>query len=135
MYKVTIDRSHAMVCMTASGFFSVAAVEAAAVDLHAAIRSLGSKAGDHVTLYDYTDVSVVSPAVLERFAAYFTEPNMKPLLARRVAFVSGSALLTMQIQRIRRDHMRLFTTRRDAAVWLLAKQGAKPTTSPAMAAA
>lgn len=134
MHRISVDRAHAMVCMTASGYFSVEATEAAAADLHSAIRSLGSRAGEHVTLYDYTDVAVVSPAVLERFAQYFTAPEMRPLLARKVAFVSGSTLLTMQIQRIQRDNMRLFATRGEAAAWLLAGQERERTISQPTAA-
>ena len=123
-----------MVCMTGSGFFSMEQMEAAAVDLHAAIRSLGSREGSHVTLYDFTDVKVVPGPVLERFGLYFTDDSMKPLQAERVAFVCTSALLGLQLKRIQRDHMRIFADRKEATAWLLADQDRVRTISQPTAA-
>ena len=134
MHKVTGDRAHAMVCMTASGFFTMEETERAAADLHAAIRSLGPRAGYHVTLYDYSDVQVVPGPVLERFSRYFTDPAMKPLQAKRVAFVTRSALLRLQLQLSQRDHMRVFADRKEATAWLLAAQERPRTTSQPTAA-
>lgn len=134
MHKVTVDRSNAMVCMVASGFFSIEQMEAAAADLHTAIRSLGPRAGQHLTLYDYTDVKVVAGPVLERFARYFSDDDMQPLQARRVAFVSVSALLGRQLQRIRRDHMRIFADRQEATAWLLSDEDRRRTISQPTAA-
>lgn len=111
-----------MVCLTACGFFTLEQTERAAVDLHVAIRSLGARAGQHVTLYDYSEVQVVTAPVLERLGRYFTDPVMRPLWARRVAFVTQSALLGLQLQRIQRENMRVFADRKEATAWLLAAQ-------------
>lgn len=122
MHRVTVDRVQAMVCMTAAGFFDEAGLLAAAADLHAAIRSLGTRAGRHVTLYDLSALQVVPPPIVDRFTRYFTDAYMQPLWARRVALVSGSPLVALQIERVRRvsDTMRVFDNRREAVVWLLA---------------
>ena len=122
MHKVTVDRIQAMVSMTAGGFFGEAEMLAAAVDLHAAIRSLGDRAGRHVTLYDLTALQVVPPPVVDRFTRYFTDSYMQPLWARRVAMVSRSPLVALQIERVRKvtDIIRVFDDRAAAVRWLLA---------------
>lgn len=122
MYSVTVDRARNMVSMTASGFFTMPVLEAAAADLHRAIRSLGTLAGSHVTLYDYRGLNVVQQPVLERYGRYFTDEGMRALWARRVAFVTGSALLGMQLQRIRRANMRVFADATEAKGWLTAAE-------------
>lgn len=122
MHRVTVDRVQAMVCMTAGGFFDEADLLAAATDLHAAIRSLGARAGKHVTLYDLTALQVVPPPIVDRFAAYFTEAYMQPLWARRVALVAGSPLVLLQMERVAKvsGTIRVFGDRRTAVTWLLA---------------
>lgn len=134
MHRITVDRSHLMVCMVASGFFTMEQLERAAADLHAAIRALGPHVGQHVTLYDYTGAKVVPGPVLERLGRYFTDAYMQPLWARRVAFVTASALVSMQLVRIQRENMRLFTDRREATNWLLADQDRLRTISQPTAA-
>ncbi len=134
MHKVTVDKSHTMVCMTASGYMSMEQVRDAAADLHAAIRSLGPHAGNHLTLYDFSEVMVVTGPVLERLARYFTDDDMQTLQARRVAFVCKSALLTLQLKRIQHDHMRIFVDRKEATAWLLADQDRVRTISQPTAA-
>ena len=122
MHRVTVDRVQAIVSMTAGGFFGEADLLAAAADLHVAIRSLGDRAGRHVTLYDLTALKVVPPPIIDQFARYFTDSYMQPLWARRVALVSGSALVSLQMDRVRRvaETIRVFDNRREAVAWLLA---------------
>ena len=134
MHRIAIDRNQAMVSLVLAGFFSLDDVTSAAADLHAAIRSLGSRMGMHVTLYDMSDLQVAAAPVLERFGRYFSDPAMKPLWARRVAIVSNSALVQMQMQRICRDNMRVFAMRTDAVTWLLEDQGRPRTISHPTAA-
>ena len=136
MHKVVVDRSHAVVSFIAEGYFGEADLPAAAADLHAAIRSLGPRMGKHVTMYDMTALKVVPPAVLEAFARYFTDPQVAPLWARRVALVSTSPMVTLQMERVRkvRDTLRVFGDRREAMAWLLADQDRLRTTSHPTAA-
>lgn len=120
MYSVTVDRARTLVTVTASGFFTMPMLEAASRDLHVAIRSLGALAGSQVTLYDYRGLNVVQQPVLERFGRFFTDEGMRVLWARRVAFVTDSALLTMQLQRIKRAGMSVFADPASATAWLFA---------------
>ena len=120
MHKVVVNRAQALVGVTASGFVDDAGLAAAAADLHAAIRSLGDRAGRHVTLYDLTGLKVASPATLARFAAYWSNPQVA--LGRRVALVSTSPLVLQQMARVQavRDSIRVFADRREALGWLIA---------------
>lgn len=121
MYKVVVDRSHAMVNMEADGFIAASDLEAAAKALHAAIRSLGDRVGRHVTLYDLTGLQVAAPKVLETFGGYFTRPEYRDIWARRVALVTRSPMVTRQMARLTqgRTDMRIFEERRVAVAWLL----------------
>ncbi len=121
MIKVVVDRPRAMVALTAEGYVAQADVMTAAGQLHAAIRSLGERAGKHLTLYDLSDAKVAAGPALEAFAAFFTDPRYRPIWARRVAFVTTSTLLTRQMARIRLDRpdMEVFDTRAKAIAWLL----------------
>ncbi|WP_419808515.1 hypothetical protein [Sphingomonas sp.] len=131
MYSVSVDRTRAMIRMTASGFFTMPLLEASAAELHAAIRSLGTLAGRHVTLYDYRGLKVVQKDVLDRYGRYFTDTGMTRLWARRVAFVTDSALLGFQLQRIRRENMRVFADPDEATAWLLEVQDDLPASAQA----
>lgn len=120
MHKVVVNRAQALVSVTASGFVDAAGLAAAAAALHAGIRSLGDRAGKHVTLYDLSELKVASAAVLDRFAAYWSNPEVA--LGRRIALVSASPLVTQQLERVSkgRDTLRVFADRREALAWLLA---------------
>lgn len=124
MYKVVVDRSHALVNVTASGFFGDEDLAGAARALHVAIASLKQAAGHHVTLYDMLDLQVAPAHVLGRFAEYFSDPIYRPIWARRVAFLTRSALITGQMGRVAhgRDDMAVFADRPAAIAWLLAAQ-------------
>ncbi len=136
MHKVVVERSHGVVSLIAEGYFDETGLTAAAADLHRAIRSLGARAGRHVTMYDLTALNVVTPAVLDAFARYFSDPRIAPLWARRVALVTRSLLVTQQMERVRqvKDTLRIFNDRRAAMAWLLADQERLRTTSQPTAA-
>jgi hypothetical protein len=120
MHKVIVNRAQALISVTASGFFDAAGLATAAADLHAAVRSLGARAGRHVTLYDLSGLKVAAPGTLDRFAAYWSKPEVE--LARRVALVTASPMVRLQMDRVSRvrDTLRVFDDRRDALGWLLA---------------
>ena len=122
MFKVVVDRSHAMVNLTAEGFITVEELERAAAALHDSIRSLGDRAGRHLTLYDLTRLNVVAGPVLAKFGSYFTDPVYRAIWARRVALVTASPMVARQMARLRgeRSDMRIFDDRTAAMAWLLA---------------
>lgn len=124
MNKVIVDRSHALVNVVADGFFGEEELTHGVQQLHAAIASLGHRAGHHVTLYDLLGLKVVHGPVLARFASYFSDPVYRPIWARRVAFLTTSALVLRQMSRVvqGRADMALFDRRVDAIAWLLAAE-------------
>ena len=136
MHKVVVDRSHAVVCVVAQGCFTEADLAAAARDQHAAIRSLGARAGQHVTLFDLSGLKVSPPALIHQFARYHTDPQFAPIWARRVALVTRSALVAQQMERVcrARTAMKVFADRREAMAWLIADQERLRTTSQPTAA-
>ncbi|MEN3747154.1 hypothetical protein TPR58_08240 [Sphingomonas sp. HF-S3] len=90
-------------------------------EVRAAIRSLGDKVGRHVTLYDASGVQVVPPATVELLKQTFDNPQVRALWARKVAFVTNTALARLQAQRLRevRPDLGLFDDRETAIAWLL----------------
>lgn len=90
-------------------------------EVRAAIRALGDKVGQHVTLYDASGVQVVPPATVELLKQTFDNPQVRPLWARKVAFVTNTALARMQAQRLRevRPDLGVFDDRETAIAWLL----------------
>lgn len=138
MHRVAVDRVHALVSLTVTGFLGPQDLRDAAGDLHAAIRSLGPRMGQHVTLYDLTGLNVVTREVLDAFTRYFTDAAVAPLWARRVALVCGSSLVTLQMGRVSqvRDTLRVFDARPAAVAWLLEIQERSRTISqPTVASA
>ncbi|HTI31382.1 MAG TPA: hypothetical protein VL405_04555 [Sphingomonas sp.] len=122
MYKIVVDRSHALVSLTAAGLITDEELAAAAGELHKRIRSLGTRAGQHVTLYDLSELQVVSSSVLEGFGRYFTDPAYRPIWARRAALVTRSPMVTFQMGAVRGETVALnvFNDRAQAIGWLLA---------------
>lgn len=129
--RVIVNRPHKMVSVVADGFFTIADIEHTGRELHAAIRSLGADAGQHVTLYDLSAAQVTAAPALERFGTFFTDTAYRGIWARRVAFVSTSALLRRQLERVAaiRDNLRSFDDRDAAIGWLLDDQDRPRTTS------
>ena len=122
MHLVSVNRGQRLISVTMSGFVSPTAITAAAADLHDAIHRLGGDPGDHRTLYDLSAVEIAEADVVSQFRAYFAEPEYAPIQARKVAFVTPSALFTLQLKRVQqtRDTIRTFADRPTALTWLLA---------------
>lgn len=122
MHVVSTNLGQRLLSVTASGFLVADEVAAAARDVHAAIARMGGDAKDHVTLYDLTAVDVQSADVVALFRDFMANPAYQGLLGRKIAFVSGSALLTMQLKRVQQDlpGIALFSDRTAAINYLLA---------------
>ena len=123
MHQVSVSRAQRLVSVTISGFVTTTAVDAAARDLHVAIRRLGGTPGTHLTLYDLSGVEVAPLDTIELFRGFFVDPCYESIWARKVAFVaSGSALFGLQLKRVQRDRpgIRTFADRPAAIAWLLA---------------
>lgn len=117
---IEIDRARKLVIVNLSGFFTPEIAHAATMETRRAIQSLGEDIGKHVTLYDATDLITLPSETVELIQMGFANPVYRSLWARKVAFVTSSMLLRMQIDRIResRPDMRVFDDREAATDWL-----------------
>jgi hypothetical protein len=122
MHNVSVDRIHQLVTVRLSGFFQPEDLPAVAKDVHDAIRGLGERAGQHLTLYDVSEAQISPAATMDMLRKIFANPATRELWARKVAFVTPSALARMQAQRLReaRPDIGIFENRTGALAWLLA---------------
>ncbi len=120
-YEVSLDRDHMLVELKMRGVASPEEAAWMAEDFRAAIRSLGDNVGNHLSLYDFSDVPVVPVATVEQLRATLTNPEVRKLWARKLAIVTSTALGRMQAQRVKevRPDIGLFDTREAALAWLL----------------
>jgi len=121
-HEVRIDRANKLVELRMSGVVSPEDACWMAEEFRGAVRSLGDDVGDHLSLYDFSEVPVVPPATVEQMRAMLTNPEVRKLWARKLAIVTTTALARMQAQRVRevRPDIGLFDTRDEALAWLLA---------------
>lgn len=131
LYDIPVDRLHNLVEARFAGFFTPEQSAEATIAVRDAVRSLGKAVGQHVTLYDVTDVQVASGATIEAMQRAFADPAAQHLAARKVAFCTGSALARIQAQRLRtaRSDIGVFATRKEALAWLLAEDTKSDTPS------
>lgn len=121
---ITIDHELCLVTVRVSGYFTVEAAHRATMETRTAIQSLGSRVGQHLTLYDLTDAAPATAETVDLIRLGFANPIYRPIWARRVAFCSPSYLMRRQIERIRepRPDIGIFETREAARNWLIADQ-------------
>ncbi|HEX8300597.1 hypothetical protein [Sphingomonas sp.] len=122
MHEVSVDHGRRLVDVRLAGFFSPQTASVAAEEVRAAIGSLGNVPGEHVTLYDVSEVQIAPGPTIELLQETFRNPAYRHLLAKRVAFVTPSALARLQLQRVRQDRedIAIFDKRGAALDWLLA---------------
>lgn len=120
-HEVTLDRSRKLVDLRMSGVVSTEDAAWIAEDFRQAVRELGDDVGDHLSLYDFSDVPVVPVATVEHLCSTLTNPAIRPLWARKLAIVTSTALGRLQAQRVKqvRPDIGLFETREAALEWLL----------------
>lgn len=121
-HGVTLDRATRLLEVRLSGV--VAPEDAAWIgeEVRAAIVSLGPDIGKHVTLYDASEVQVVPTATIALLQHTWSNPAVRQLWARKVAFVVSTMLARMQAQRLRevREDIGIYDSREEAIAWLLA---------------
>lgn len=120
-HEIRIDRARKLVDVRLRGFFTPEDAGWISEEVRAAILTLGEDVGKHVTLYDATHVRVAPAETIEAVRASFASPAVRPLWARRIAYVATSALLRRQLARITDAHpaLRVFGSRAEALAWLL----------------
>ncbi|WP_404365618.1 hypothetical protein AB5I39_09270 [Sphingomonas sp. MMS24-J45] len=114
-----------LVDITVGGVFDVPRVIQVALDVKAAIDSLGLGPGEHLTLFDVSGFSLQSQDVVAALQSVLGDPRYT---SRRLAVVADATLSPMQMQRVlKRDTAQWFNNRRVAEAWLcegLPEQGA-----------
>ena len=121
MHGVRIDRINRLVEQRVVGALDLAEVERSGAAVRAAVRSLGTAPGAHVTLYDLSETAPLDDAVIESALRQFADPRFTCVCARKVALLAPSALARMKLNAPAgsRDNMRMFADRGDAMRWLL----------------
>lgn len=122
MHSVRIDRINRLVEQRVGGVPDVAEVEASGAAMRKAVRSLGTKPGAHVSLYDLSELGPVGDDTIACALRQWSDPRFTCVKARKVALVVPSAVARMKfaVPTGSRDNMALFATRTEAMRWLFA---------------
>lgn len=120
-HSIEVDRERLLVDVRVRGFLPPEEAGWLGEEIRAAILTLGDAVGQHVTLYDVSEMPVAPQATLDQTIRTFGNPSVRPLWARKVAFCSPSALTRLQLGRLRsvRADFGIYATREDALAWLL----------------
>jgi hypothetical protein len=121
-HRIRVDAGLKLVEVKLAGLVTPEDAQWIGEEVRAAVRSLGADVGQHVTLYDASEVPVVPGATITQLQQTWVNPEVRNLWARKVAYVVGSVLGRLQINRLReaRDDIAIFDNRADALEWLLA---------------
>lgn len=120
-HSIHVDPARKLVDVRLRGFLTPEDASWIGEEVRAAIRTLGDEVGSHVTLYDVSEMQVAPGETIEMVQRTFAHPQVRLLWARKVAFVTESALGRMQLQRLQtaRPDVELFADRESALAWLL----------------
>lgn len=121
MNNVSVDQVRGLVRVTVKDFCTPETVDVLGGAVRAAVRSLGPAVGAHLTLYDVSAIPVAPPATIDALNATLARPDVMAVKARKVAFVTPSALSRIQLARVRSDGqaVAVFPDVRSAEAWLL----------------
>lgn len=115
MFNVSVLPPGTIIESVLSGFFDVAEVEAYADVAEAAIRRCARLPGGYRMLIDVSACQIQSQVVLGAFAEHIARVPR----ADRLAVVTGSSIMRMQIRRLLgRPYTSLFADRDEALAWL-----------------
>ena len=115
-YSIKIDADKKIVTAKLAGFFSPQEVAEFARDEQAAARSLGCRSGEFGLLICTHGGQAQAQDVIGAFQGLMHD---LPLKAGRIAFVSESALLNLQLRRmIPADRARVFGDVEEATKWV-----------------
>lgn len=121
-HRISVDPARKLVEVKLAGFLTSEDAAWIGEEVRAAVRSLGDAVGQHVTLYDASAVPVVPPATITLLQQTWVNPEVRKLWARKVAYVVGTALIKLQVNRLREgmEHIGVFDNRDAALEWLFA---------------
>ena len=122
MHSVRIDRINKLIEQRVSGTPDVAEIGVSGAEVRKAVHSLGLGPGGHVTLYDLSELGLISDAAVASAMQQFADPRFSCVKARKVAVVMPSALNRLKLTgpSAARDNMQVFPDRAAAMRWLFA---------------
>jgi hypothetical protein len=119
-FSITADPARDLVVMRLTGFFTPADLERFVAERRIVHGTLRCGPNRHLTLADTSRISIQSQEMVARFGAMLADPAYR---SRRLAFVTGSSLARMQLQRaIGSRDAQVFTDEREAMAWLFAAE-------------
>ena len=116
---ITVDRECRILTFHAEGFFDEEGVTRLAEKKAAALRSLGGRPSDHVSIVDVTKCKIQSQEIVVAFASLIQD---RTSASKRLAFVAGpGCLMRMQLRRMKggEEVSRLFDDVASAKQWLM----------------
>ena len=119
-FSIELDPPRDLVRIRLSGFFGVDDIARFQAELLLAHRRLGcGRRGGPLTINDISGMAIQSQDVVARWRAFLADPAHR---SRRLAFVVGSTLARMQLQRtIGGRDAAVFTDTDEAEQWLFAR--------------
>lgn len=120
-HEVRVDRANLLIDVTLRGSLSPEDLGWIGEEVRAVIRTFGPDAGKHRTLYDVTGITVLPQASAQAVIDSFAHPSVRPLWARKLAYVVTTTLIRRQLRRLAevRPDLRIFEDRDAALAWLL----------------
>ncbi len=120
-FSIDLDTPRDLVRIRLFGFFSVEDIARFQAELLLAHRRLGcARKGGPLTINDVSGMAIQGQDVVARWGTFLADPAHR---SRRLAFVVGSALARMQLQRVIGDRdARVFTDPAEAEQWLFADE-------------
>lgn len=124
-FSIDPDVAREFVRIRLFGFFSVDDIERFEAELLRVHQRMncGCKGGP-LTVTDVTGMSIQSQDVVSRWGKFLANPAHR---SRRLAFVTGSTLARMQLERASAGRgARVFTDAAEAEAWLFADDASRP---------
>ncbi len=120
MYQIIIDRPRSLVFARVSGFLDSQTIAEIVAQTRLLGNELRQSSGRFDLLCDLTATKVTSSEAAGGYSDLLGNPSARHLWADRIAYVTASALLRLQIERAiaARSDVRVFGDRRTALAWL-----------------
>lgn len=116
-FEFIADARRGIVHIHLSGFFSEDAVHSIAAGMAGTLKQLSCGPNNHMTLVDVTGCQIQSQQIITAFQRLVADPTFR---SRRLAFVTGSSLIKMQLRRLINDpsYAPVFGDHGSAESWL-----------------
>ncbi len=121
MPTIRIDRIHRLIEVKLIGFYTRERATETAAAVVKAITSLGGDPNSHFTLYNLEHLQVTSAEAFDELSICYSDAGQRGYWARRVACYSPSALVRIQMSRLKtgRSDFGVFGDRATAIAWLV----------------